>query len=52
MGSGLFDARSPVSKSLIDLRNTVEELDPARQGDLVSPRKLLGMIPMGSKLRD
>ena len=28
MGSGLFDAGSPVSKSLIDLRNTVEELDP------------------------
>jgi uncharacterized protein YaaN involved in tellurite resistance len=52
MGTGLFDAGSPVSKSLIDLRNTVEELDPARQGDLVSPRKLLGMIPLGSKLRD
>lgn len=52
MGSGLFDASSPVSKSLIDLRNTVEELDPSRQGDLFSPRKLLGMIPMGSKVRD
>jgi uncharacterized protein YaaN involved in tellurite resistance len=52
MGSGLFDASSPVSRSLIDLRNTVEELDPARQGDLLSPRKLLGMIPLGSKLRD
>jgi uncharacterized protein YaaN involved in tellurite resistance len=52
MGSGLFDASSPVSRSLIDLRNTVEELDPARQGDLFSPRKLLGMIPLGSKLRD
>jgi uncharacterized protein YaaN involved in tellurite resistance len=52
MGSGLFDSSSPVSKSLIDLRNTVEELDPASQGDLFSPRKLLGMIPLGSKLRD
>ncbi len=52
MGSGLFDSGSPVSKSLIDLRNTIEELDPARQGDLFSPRKLLGMIPFGSKLRD
>lgn len=52
MGSGLFDAGSPVSRSLIDLRNTVEELDPARQGDLVSPRKLLGVIPFGSRLRD
>jgi uncharacterized protein YaaN involved in tellurite resistance len=52
MGSGLFDAGSPVSKSLIDLRNTVEELDPARQGDLLSTRKLLGIIPLGSRLRD
>jgi uncharacterized protein YaaN involved in tellurite resistance len=52
MGSGLFDSGSPVSKSLIDLRNTIEELDPARQGDLFSPRKLLGMIPLGSRLRD
>jgi uncharacterized protein YaaN involved in tellurite resistance len=52
MGSGLFDAGSPVSKSLIDLRNTVEELDPSRQGDLFSSRKLLGMIPLGSRLRD
>jgi uncharacterized protein YaaN involved in tellurite resistance len=52
MGAGLFDAGSPVSKSLIDLRNTVEELDPARQGDLFSARRLLGVIPLGSKLRD
>src|SRR5262245_33542542 len=52
MGSGLFDAKSPIGSSLIDLRNTVEELDPAAQGDLFSPRKLLGLIPFGSKLRD
>jgi uncharacterized protein YaaN involved in tellurite resistance len=52
MGSGLFDVKSPVGSSLIDLRNTVEELDPAGQGDLFGPRKLLGLIPFGSKLRD
>jgi uncharacterized protein YaaN involved in tellurite resistance len=52
MGSGLFDSGSPVSKSLIDLRNTIEQLDPARQGDLFSPRKLLGVIPLGSRVRD
>jgi uncharacterized protein YaaN involved in tellurite resistance len=52
MGSGLLDAGSPVSKSLIDLRNTIEELDPSRYGDLFSSRKLLGMIPLGSRLRD
>lgn len=48
----LKDERSPVSKALIDLRNTVEKLDPSAQGDLFQPRKLLGMIPMGNKLRD
>jgi len=52
MEGGLFDERSPISRSLIDLRNTVEELDPSRQGDLLSPRKILGMIPFGSRLRD
>jgi uncharacterized protein YaaN involved in tellurite resistance len=52
MGAGLFDAGSPLSRSLLDLRNTVEELDPSRQGDLFSPRRLLGLIPMGSRLRD
>ena len=51
MGTGLFDSGSPVSKSLIDLRNTIEELDPSKQ-DLFSPRRLLGLIPFGSKLRD
>jgi len=52
MEGGIFDASSPISRSLIDLRNTVEDLDPARQGDLLSPRKILGMIPFGDRLRD
>ena len=34
------------------LRHTVEDLDPAKQGDLFSPRKLLGLIPFGDKIRD
>lgn len=50
MNSGLFDSGSDISKSLIDLRNTVEKLDPARQGDLFAPRKLLGVIPFGNRL--
>lgn len=49
---GVFDSGSTVSKSLIDLRNTVERLDPSQQGNLLAPRKLLGLIPFGSKLRD
>ena len=43
---------SPVAKSLLDLRGTIEKLDPSRQGDLFSPRKLLGVLPFGNKLRD
>jgi len=50
MQNGVFDGSSPVSKSLLDLRQTIEKLDPARQGDLFAPRKLLGLIPLGSKL--
>jgi uncharacterized protein YaaN involved in tellurite resistance len=41
---------SEVSKGLIDLRNTVQDLDPSKQGDLFSARKILGVIPFGRKL--
>lgn len=50
MQNGVFDSASPVSKSLLDLRQTIEKLDPSRQGDLFAPRKLLGLIPLGSKI--
>jgi uncharacterized protein YaaN involved in tellurite resistance len=52
MKNGLFDSGSEISSSLVDLRNTVEKLDPSRQGDLFAPRKLLGMIPFGNRLLD
>ena len=48
--NGMLDEKSSVSKGLVALRETIEKLDPSRQGDLFSPRKLLGFIPMGSKL--
>jgi uncharacterized protein YaaN involved in tellurite resistance len=48
--NGLFDSGSDISRSLVDLRNTVEKLDPSRQGDLFAPRKLLGLIPFGNRL--
>jgi uncharacterized protein YaaN involved in tellurite resistance len=50
---GLTEA-SAVSKSLLSLRRQVEDLDPARQGDLLSPHKLLGLLPFGAgdRLRD
>jgi uncharacterized protein YaaN involved in tellurite resistance len=52
MEKGLFDESSSVSRSLVDLRATIEDLDPARQGDLLAPKKLFGLIPFGNRLRD
>jgi uncharacterized protein YaaN involved in tellurite resistance len=50
--NGGFDQGAQIGQSLIDLRRTVESLDPSRQGDLFSARKLLGFIPLGNKLVD
>jgi uncharacterized protein YaaN involved in tellurite resistance len=47
-----LDEGSPVAKTLLDLRGTVEKLDPSRQGDMFSPKKLLGILPFGNKVRD
>ncbi|MBW4018333.1 toxic anion resistance protein [Moraxella osloensis] len=47
----LFD-NSPIAKSLTELRSVVEDLDPTRQGSLSSPRKFLGIIPMGKSVQD
>jgi uncharacterized protein YaaN involved in tellurite resistance len=44
---GLTDTSS-VSKSLISLRRQVEDLDPSKQGDMFSPRKILGILPFGA----
>lgn len=49
MSQGVLDTASPVSKALLDLRTTIEKLDPSRH-DLLSPRKLLGLIPFGSRI--
>ncbi|GAC1572765.1 MAG: toxic anion resistance protein [Candidatus Elarobacter sp.] len=43
---------APVAKTLLDLRGTIEKLDPSRHGDLFAPKKLLGILPMGNRLRD
>ncbi|UCH26000.1 MAG: toxic anion resistance protein [Trueperaceae bacterium] len=52
MNEGLFDSKSKVSQTLSELRRVVEDLDPSRQGDLFAPKRLFGVIPMGSKVRD
>jgi uncharacterized protein YaaN involved in tellurite resistance len=52
LGSGMFGSGKQIGSGLIDLRRTIESLDPSRQGDLFAPRKLLGLIPLGNKLVD
>lgn len=47
-----MDKDSGVGTDLAELRRTVEDLDPSTKGDLLSKRKLFGIIPMGSKLRN
>lgn len=52
MDRGALSGDSDVSKALLDLRSTVEELDPSSRGNLFQPKKLLGFIPWGNRLRD
>jgi uncharacterized protein YaaN involved in tellurite resistance len=52
LNTGVFDEGSSISKSLLDLRVKVEELDPAKRGNLLEPRKLLGFIPWGTNIQD
>jgi uncharacterized protein YaaN involved in tellurite resistance len=41
---------SPAYKAIADIRAQLDELNPGKDGDLMQPRKLLGIIPFGSKL--
>jgi uncharacterized protein YaaN involved in tellurite resistance len=43
---------SSVGTDLSELRRTVESLDPGRHGNLTGPKKLLGIVPFGNKLKD
>src|SRR3954447_11951482 len=51
MQNGGLTQNSAVSRSLLDLRHQMEDLDPSTQGDLLSPRKLLGILPFGTRSR-
>jgi uncharacterized protein YaaN involved in tellurite resistance len=51
MSSGVFDKSSSVSTSLVELRRTVEDLDPSRQGPF-ERKRLFGLIPFGNRIRD
>ncbi|WP_109357380.1 toxic anion resistance protein [Sphingorhabdus sp. EL138] len=47
-----MDEESGIGADLTELRRTVEDLDPGKRGNLLAPRKLFGIIPFGSKLRN
>jgi uncharacterized protein YaaN involved in tellurite resistance len=51
MMSGLFDDSSSVSRALIDLRETVADLDPSNHHTLLTPRKLFGIIPLKGNIK-
>jgi uncharacterized protein YaaN involved in tellurite resistance len=45
-----IDKDSGIGADLTELRRTVEQLDPGRQGNLSKPRRFLGIIPFGNRL--
>ncbi|MBA2921096.1 toxic anion resistance protein [Sphingomonas sp. MAH-20] len=47
-----MDQETGVGTDLAELRRTIEDLDPSSKGDLFTKRRLFGIIPFGSKLRN
>jgi uncharacterized protein YaaN involved in tellurite resistance len=47
-----MDKDSSVGTDLAQLRRTIEDLDPGRQGNLLAPKKIFGILPFGNKMRD
>ena len=39
-------------KAIGEIRGQLDELNPGKEGDLLQPRKLLGLIPFGNKLEN
>jgi uncharacterized protein YaaN involved in tellurite resistance len=44
------DANNPAFLVMNQMRTLFEDLDPGKEGDLLSPHKILGMIPFGNRL--
>jgi uncharacterized protein YaaN involved in tellurite resistance len=42
---------SAAYKAIADLRSQLDELNPGKEGDLLTQKKILGFIPMGNKLQ-
>jgi uncharacterized protein YaaN involved in tellurite resistance len=47
-----IDSDTGIGADLTELRRTVEELDPARNGRLTPGRKLFGLIPFGNRMKN
>ena len=47
-----MDKEGGVGTDLAELRRTIEDLDPGKQGSLLAPKKLFGIIPFGNKMRN
>ncbi|WP_326525745.1 toxic anion resistance protein [Sphingomonas sp.] len=47
-----MDKESGVGADLAQLRRVIEDLDPGKQGNLMTSKKLFGIIPFGNKMRD
>jgi uncharacterized protein YaaN involved in tellurite resistance len=46
------DTDDPAFKVMNEMRVLFEDLDPGKEGDLMSPNKLLGLIPFGNHLHN
>jgi uncharacterized protein YaaN involved in tellurite resistance len=47
-----IDSDTGIGADLMTLRRTVEDLDPARNGKITGSKRLFGIIPWGSRLRN
>jgi len=45
------DTENPAFKVMNEMRTQFEDLDPGKEGDLMSSHKILGMIPFGNRLQ-
>ncbi len=46
-----IDSDTGIGANLTELRRTIEDLDPGKRQDMFTPKKLFGIIPRGSKIR-
>ena len=47
-----MDSDNSVGADLAQLRRTIEDLDPGKQGNLLAPKRLFGILPFGNKMRN